>query len=384
MSRSASLLAGRILLCAPHAFIVILMLVVPAHAQQWQMVWNDEFEGTVLDGTKWTAQIGDGTPGLPSGWGNNELQYYTAENATVGGGYLTITAKKEVLQTWAYTSARIRTLGKGEWTYGRFEMRAKLPEGQGLWPAFWMLPSSSTYGTWAASGEIDIMEIRGSDPGRVHGTIHYGGPWPANTFTGQDYLLPGGQTFADEFHLFAVEWKAGEIRWFVDSVEYATQTSWYSSGGPWPAPFDKEFHLLLNVAVGGNFPGAPDSTTQFPQTMIVDYVRVYKDALTGLNDAPGVKDIPAKVEIQHNYPNPFNPSTRFVYQLPDTRSVRLRVFDRVGREVAVLENGRRRAGEHTVTWNANGMASGVYVLKLEATGPDRRYSSSARTMVLVK
>jgi hypothetical protein len=179
-----------------------------------------------------------------------------------------------------YTSARLRTLSKGDWTYGRFEARMKLPYGQGLWPAFWMLPTDGVYGEWAASGEIDIMEIIGSQPNVLHGTIHYHGEWPNNWYSGASYTLSSGD-FSDDFHVFAIEWEEGEIRWYVDGIHYSTKNSWdTTSGAPFPAPFDEDFHILLNVAVGGNWPGSPDGTTVFPQRMEVDYVRVYAPSNT--------------------------------------------------------------------------------------------------------
>jgi beta-glucanase (GH16 family) len=264
-------------------FIILISsfcLSIQLSAQQtYQLVWSDEFDSNAIDTTKWSFQIGDGTSyNLPPGWGNGELEWYLAENATVENGFLSITAKEEQIMEYDYTSARIRTKDKGDWTYGRFEMSAKLPLGQGLWPAFWMYPTEEFYGGWAASGELDIMELIGSAPDSVFGTIHYGGSFPANIFTSEYFVLPAGQTFADTFHVFAVEWEYGVISWYVDDFLYATQTDWYSSGGPFPAPFDRDFHILLNVAVGGSLPGTPDSTTIFPQTMIVDYVRVYKVA----------------------------------------------------------------------------------------------------------
>lgn len=240
------------------------------------LVWADEFDGTEVDPAKWTFQLGDGAEvGLPGGWGNNEEQWYRAENATVAGGLLTITAREESFGNADYTSARMRSLGKGDWTFGRFEMRAKMPIGQGLWPAFWMLPSASVYGGWAASGEIDIVEYLGNEPDRVLGTIHYGGSFPANVFAGADYFLPA-DTFNDDFHIFAIEWEFGEIRWYVDGNLYSTRNGWYSTGGSYPAPFDEDFHLLLNLAVGGNLPGSPNASTQFPQELVVDYIRVYQ------------------------------------------------------------------------------------------------------------
>jgi beta-glucanase (GH16 family) len=267
----------------PTLILVALLIgtVQPALAQCAELpdcvlVWSDEFDGTEVDLSKWTFQIGDGTDvGLPPGWGNNELQYYQAENATVADGLLTITAKEESVADYDYTSARMRSLGKGDWTFGRMEMRAKMPIGQGLWPAFWMLPSDSIYGTWAASGEIDIVEYIGSHPYRILGTIHYGGPWPYNVYSSNNYFLTGGW-FSDDFHVFAVEWELGEIRWYVDGELYGTRTHWFSTGGPFPAPFDVDFHLLLNLAVGGNLPGPPNAATEFPQEYVIDYVRVYQ------------------------------------------------------------------------------------------------------------
>ncbi len=267
--------------------ICIALTLLPGCAEQkpewqiegWDLIWQDEFEGASVDTSKWQFQSGDGTEvGLPPGWGNNELQWYRKDNAAVEDGRLIITARQETHQGLDYTSARLRTMEKGDWKYGRFEIRAKLPAGQGLWPAIWMLPTDWIYGGWAASGEIDIMEMRGHEPAKVYGTLHYGGEWPDNVHTGTSYLLPKG-VFSAEFHVFRLDWQEGEIRWYVDGQHYQTQTEWYSEGYPFPAPFDQTFHMLLNVAVGGNWPGPPDSTTTFPQTMEVDYVRVYKKAI---------------------------------------------------------------------------------------------------------
>ncbi len=276
-------LSRRVLTAAAAAALMASVWSLSAEAQcrripRCELVWADEFEGSAVDTEKWAFQRGDGSEvGLPRGWGNNELQWYQDENAAVDNGLLTITARQEPVSGFQYTSARLRTSGLADWAYGRFEIRARLPIGRGLWPAFWMLPSEEAYGGWAASGEIDIMEYVGSDPGRVLGTLHYGAPWPNNTFSGNDYDLGSG-TFADDFHVFAIEWEPGEIRWYVDGVHYASQSEWFSSNGPYPAPFDRRFYLLLNVAVGGNLPGSPDASTEFPQEMVVDYVRVYQAA----------------------------------------------------------------------------------------------------------
>lgn len=250
----------------------------------WELVWSDEFDGTELDETKWEAQLGDGCPDL-CGWGNNEQQVYRAENAEVSGGFLRIIAREDIVEAdTIYTSARIRTKGMGDWTYGRFEIRAKLPQPQqGLWPAIWMLSTDEVYGSWPKSGEIDIMEAIGSEPGEIFGTLHYGDDIPNNLFTSESFEFVAG-TYADDFFVYAIEWEAGEIRWYINNVLYATQNEWTTAGppgegsAPFPAPFDQDFHLLLNVAVGGNLPGQPDETTILPQQMEVDYVRVYERA----------------------------------------------------------------------------------------------------------
>jgi len=241
----------------------------------WELIWQDEFNGPQIDPAKWEYEVNG------QGGGNNELQYYTDRelNSTIYNGKLAIRALKETFTgpdgTREYTSARIRTKNKGDWKYGRFEIRARLPYGQGLWPAIWMLPTDWVYGGWAASGEIDIMELLGNDPQTVYGTIHYGGAYPDNVHTGSSYKLTTG-SFSDDYHVFVLEWEENEMRWYVDSVLYLTQNNWYTSSAPYPAPFDQRFHIILNVAVGGNWPGNPDNTTVFPQTMLVDYVKVYK------------------------------------------------------------------------------------------------------------
>lgn len=243
----------------------------------WALVWQDEFNGSQIDTAKWEHEVN------ASGGGNNELQYYTArgENSYVSNGTLKIVARRETYTgpegTRNYTSARLRTLNKGDWRNGRFEIRAKMPAGQGLWPAIWMLPTDWVYGGWAASGEIDIMEavnLQAAGGNQVHGTLHYGGEWPDNVHSGQG--MTPATSVVNHFHTYTVEWEPGEIRWYVDGQHYQTQTEWWSSAAPYPAPFNQRFHMILNVAVGGNWPGNPDGSSVFPQTMEVDYVRVYQ------------------------------------------------------------------------------------------------------------
>ncbi len=249
--------------------------LIPRAESNWRLVWNDDFSGAAVDSTRWTYDLGTGPP-YP-GWGNNELEFYTSrpDNVYVTNGLLHIVARAENYSGANYTSARLKTQERFSKAYGRFEFRARLPQGQGLWPAFWLMPVNSVYGAWAASGEMDAMEIRGQDPKTVLGTLHFGGVWPNNTQSfGPPFLFQGGES-ATNFHIYALEWTTNGFRWYVDGVLYQTQTSWWSSGGAFPAPFDQPFYILMNLAVGGNFPGNPDTTTVFPAEIQVDYLRVY-------------------------------------------------------------------------------------------------------------
>lgn len=240
------------------------------------LTWSDEFDGAQLDPEKWFFESSDGSQyGIP-GWGNNELQWYLPDSAALMGGTLIITARQESQNGKEYSSARISTVDRFAFRYGRIEARIRLPSGQGLWPAFWLLPQDNSYGTWAASGEIDVMEavnLGASGGNTVHGTIHYGGEWPNNVSSGNSYLVPTDAT--TDFHVYALEWDETEMRWYADDILYAMQNSWSTSSASFPAPFDQPFYILLNVAVGGNWPGAPDAATIFPVAMEVDYVRVY-------------------------------------------------------------------------------------------------------------
>ena len=247
----------------------------------WTLAWSDEFDGpagAAVDGTKWVAETGG------HGWGNQEREFYTAGtgNASLdGSGRLVITARAEppnsTRNCWygacRYTSARLITKGLFEQTYGRFEARIRIPRGQGIWPAFWMLGSNIGGVGWPVCGEIDIMENIGREPKTVHGTIH-GPGYSGASGIGASYGL-ATDSFADNFHVFTVEWTLNEIRWLIDEKEYNRITpTRLPSGGTWV--FDHPFFLLLNVAVGGAWPGDPDPSTVFPQEMVVDYVRVYR------------------------------------------------------------------------------------------------------------
>ena len=241
----------------------------------WELIWSDEFDqpdGSAPDSSKWNHQKGG------AGWGNGELQHYTnsVENAFIRDGMLVIKANEEYMMGRDYTSARLTTQFKGDWTYGRYEIRAKLPNTQGIWPAFWLLPTRARYGGGPAGGEIDIMELIGSEPGRIYGTLHFGNPPERSS---NSFELPTGTAFSDDFHTFTLEWEPDEIRWYVDDVLFHSETEWFTTGredAQPPAPYDQYFYLLMNVAVGGHWPGNPDETSEFPQMMYVDYVRVYQ------------------------------------------------------------------------------------------------------------
>jgi len=257
----------------------------------WTLVWSDEFNsnGTHLDTNgldlnKWGYQNGTGAQYGLDGWGNNEQQYYSSDNIEVTNGNLVITPEIETIEGKPYSSGRLWTSPTFTKKYGKFEARMKLPVGQGFWPAFWMMPKSDIYGGWAASGELDIMEARGSEPTKVGGTIHYGGAWPSNKYTGKDYTFTGDKTIND-FHTYAIEWEPGEIRWYVDGVLYQTQNNWSTLGidgeekYAFPAPYDQEFYIIINLAIGGNYVGnVVPGQAEFASnpTMEVDYVRVYE------------------------------------------------------------------------------------------------------------
>jgi beta-glucanase (GH16 family) len=250
----------------------------------YTLVWYDEFDstdGTTPDPKKWNYDLGG------NGWGNHELELYTnhPQNAQIKSGNLVITAQKESVTdkdgTREYTSARIKTQNLFAQAYGRFESRIKIPKGEGMWPAFWMLGEDISTISWPRCGEIDIMENIGKEPAAVHASLHgpaAPGTDPANKKATADltqkFSLLGNPNLSDDFHIYAVEWEPTAVRFFIDKENYATFTR-----AEWPRnalwPFDHKFFVILNLAVGGDWPGPPDANTVFPQQMLVDYVRVY-------------------------------------------------------------------------------------------------------------
>jgi Beta-glucanase/Beta-glucan synthetase len=240
----------------------------------YTLVWSDEFNGTELDNSNWTAETGDGCPNL-CGWGNNELQYYMPppNNVFFQDGKMIIEARAETYGGKNYTSTRIKTQGKRFFKFGRVDIRAILPKGKGIWPAFWMLPQDNVFGGWPGSGEIDIMELIGSEPSKAHATVHFG-PGPGSINISRTHTLSGGATYNDAFHVFSMEWEEDTLRFYVDDILYSTVTK--ADLGSNTYPFNESFYFLINLAVGGNWPGAPDANTTFPQWLIVDYIRIYQ------------------------------------------------------------------------------------------------------------
>jgi len=277
---------------------LILLLVVRCEAQTWNLAWSDEFNGSSLDTSSWTFDTGG------TGWGNNELEYYTnrLQNAAIQDGNLLIIARQESYGGRIYTAARLKTQGLKTFTYGKIEARIKLPAAQGLWPAFWLLGKDITQVGWPQCGEIDIMEHINNAPD-INGTMH----WYDN-----GHVSYGGQIRCDsvtEYHTYSVEWDPDSVKWFLDGNEYWAGNIANNINST--DEFHLPFFIILNMAVGGSWPGAPDSATPFPDTMFVDYVRVYQ-SITGIEQG-NMKSY--RFFLDQNYPNPFNPITTIGYQL---------------------------------------------------------------------
>ncbi len=271
MMQSKQRLRPQLILLAMVAPLLLVGCGEDEAAFEWVLTWEDNFTGSsgeLPNAAKWTFDIG-------TNWGNNQLEFDTDRPINVsldGNGNLAIVAREESYQGSAYTSGRIKTQGKFQQHRGRFEARIKLPVGQGIWPAFWLLGSNFNQVGWPQCGEIDIMEYLGQQPNVIHGTVH-GPGYSGGGGIGQSYTLPGAN-FNDGFYVFGIEWGENYIHWTIDGRRYHTVTDGAIPGGnAWV--FNRPFFIILNVAVGGNWPGPPDATTAFPQTMLVDWVRVY-------------------------------------------------------------------------------------------------------------
>lgn len=269
--------------------------------EEWKLVWNDEFEGSEINMNNWSFDRPE------NGRYNGEIQSYTKNNAYVKDGSLIIEARKEDItepdgKTYNYSSGKLITQGKQKWTYGKVEVKAKMPTGKGIWPAIWMMPEDEPfYGTWPKCGEIDIMELLGDTPNKVYGTMHFGEPHRESQGT---YILPEGESFGEQYHVYSIEWEPGEIRWYLDGNLYHTENDWFSRNPnnaddyTYPAPFDQDFFLIMNISVGGGWPGNPDETTVFPQQMVVDYVRVYQKDEYPSREKPQKEDLKTREPLE--------------------------------------------------------------------------------------
>lgn len=245
----------------------------PLSYDGYALVWQDEFDGEMLNTSDWNYEIGDGCPGN-CGWGNNELEYYREENTSIVNGHLVITARNQNFGQHEYTSSRLTTKGKQQFKFGRIDIRAALPEGKGIWPALWMLGSNIDAVGWPACGEIDIMELTGDVPNRVVSTVHYGANLSQHQYNSVSKFTTGNDSYQDRFHVYSINWENNLLEFLVDNEVVHTVTPASLNGQPYP--FNKHFFFIMNVAVGGNWPGSPDSSTKFPQYLIVDYVRVFQ------------------------------------------------------------------------------------------------------------
>lgn len=244
--------------------------ITPLSYDGMTLIWQDEFNGSALNEGDWNYEIGTGS----NGWGNNELQYYRKENTSVSDGFLTIEAKQQSFEGRSYTSSRLTTQNKFDFKYGRVDIRAVLPMGQGIWPALWMLGDNFSSVGWPSCGEVDIMEMIGGGEGKddtTHGTIHWDNNGSYANFGGSKRLVNG--IFNEKFYVFTIIWDATKITWFLNDEQFHVVD--ITPGNL--SEFQNEFFFIFNVAVGGNWPGSPNSSTSFPQKMVVDYVRVFQD-----------------------------------------------------------------------------------------------------------
>jgi beta-glucanase (GH16 family) len=243
---------------------------IPSIYPGYNLVWSDEFSESSLDMSTWNQEVGNGS----GGWGNNELEFYTASpgNIFISNGNLIIEARKETVDRFNYTSGRMTTQGKKYFKFGRIDIRAKLPVGKGIWPALWMLGTNITSVGWPACGETDIMELIGTNPSLVYGTLHWSNSG-SHASKGANFSLLTGD-YSKQFHVFSIIWKQDDITWYVDDQKYLEVSA--TDIGASNYPFNANQFLIFNVAVGGNWPGSPDNNTEFPERMFVDYVRVFQ------------------------------------------------------------------------------------------------------------
>jgi len=332
--------------------IVILFFCIQVKAQYTNLVWSDEFNDVTINDANWVYDTGG------NGWGNNEQEYYTdrPENSKIDNGNLLIIARKEAYFGKNYTSARMKTQGLQNFTYGKIEARIKAPVGQGMWPAFWMLGANITQAVtnWPKCGEIDILEHISNSTDLV-GTMH----WDNNGH--QQY---GNSTTCDvaQFHVYSIEWNSKSIKCLLDGIKYSEGNIANNINST--NEFHLQFFIILNLEVGGNWPGNPDATMLFPDTMFVDYIRVY-GLSTGLGSIDN-KHKSDQVALSQNFPNPFNPLTTISFDLITESFVSLKVINSNGREVATIESKELPAGNYSRKWDASGFPNGIYYYRLQA------------------
>ncbi|MBN1302534.1 MAG: family 16 glycosylhydrolase [Melioribacteraceae bacterium] len=334
--------------------ISVILFSLSIKAQNYQLVWYDSFLGNELDTDSWSYETGGG------GWGNNELQYYTSrpDNLYLENGRLVITAKRETYGGSNYTSARIVTKGKKFFRYGKVEARIRMPFGQGIWPAFWMLGENFSSVGWPRCGEIDIVEMIGGtgNENKAYGTAHWDNNGSHAQYGGYTKLQSG--ILADDWHLYAVEWNNQSIKWFFDGNKYHEIDITSSE----LREFHNEYFIILNLAVGGKWPGYPDGTTLFPQTLEVDYIRVYQDLPTGIE----TDTVPPEERLLV-YPNPFNSQINVILNSKGIadRSAELKLFNLLGQEMFNAEYDIQ-SGINNFSLNLHGIInSGIYLLVVD-------------------
>ena len=332
-------------------FCFLLYFTFPVTAQNWGLVWSDEFNDAPINTTNWKFETGAG------GWGNNELEYYTTrpENAVISNGNLLIIARKESYSGSNYTSARLKTQGLQNWTYGKIEARIKLPATKGVWPAFWMLGESITQAGWPKCGETDIMEHVNTEP-KINGTIHWD-----NT----GHAQYGGDTACDvkKYHVYGIEWNNQSIQWTLDGKKYKDAN--IKDGINGTSEFHEPFFILLNMAVGGNWPGSPDGTSVFPDTMFVDYVRVYQQ-LTPIA-AVSLSMLSATI-----FPNPYNETCNLRMDVTDAGIYCIRIFNSLGQLMTQKNIIAGKNESVQVALPVENLPEGLYQVRIE--GNNLQYS----------
>jgi beta-glucanase (GH16 family) len=318
----------------------------------WKLVWSDEFNGVALDTNKWSLELNEGDPGIAA---------YTSrpQNLFVSNGNLVLQGQKEAYNGKNYTSTQISSRNKGSWKYCRVDVRAKMPFGQGMWPAIWMMPMQPVaYGKWPRSGEIDIMENLGNNTRVLYTTLHYGA---SNQSSQGTDTTAATQTLSDSFHVYTMIWDSGSFSFTLDSVHnYYSVNKWSPDNVAYPEPFDRPFFLIFDLAIGGSWAGPPDSATLFPQKMTVDWVRVYqRQAIVATLPSPVVRgDGGFNARVRGNV---------LWYEVEKEMDVWIGLFDGLGRRVVALADGRKPAGRNSVVI-PSGVRAGVYLCEIEGGG----------------